>query len=279
PGAAAQLTGLAVPEGPAARLVLAGVLVVAAVAGGALLGPLLAALPPRLLAAPAGERLAVVEAHVSVLAGRERLARELHDSVGHSLSLVSVQAGAARRLLTRDPAAAETALRAVEDASRRALVDLDHVLGLLREGSGPAAVTTAPAPDLRDLDALVTASRAAGLRAEVAVRGRVEQLPAVVSREAYRILQEALTNALRHAPGAACRVRVDATGDDLVLDVANAAPGGTGAPAAGGPSGGRGLRGVRERVLDLRGALDVGADDAGTWRVRVRLPVRARSTT
>ena len=274
-GAAAQLAELPVPDGTGARVLVAGGLVAAAAVGGELLGRALAAVVPRLLAGPAGERLAAAEAHVSVLAGRDRLARELHDSVGHSLSLVSVQAGAARRLLGRDPAAAETALRAVEDASRRALVDLDHVLGLLREEGGSTAPAAAPVPDLRDLGSLVATAAAAGVRAEVAVHGDVAPLPAVVSREAYRILQEALTNALRHAPGAACRVVVDAAGDDLVLDVANAAPGPV---AAGRPAGGRGLRGVRERVLDLRGSVDVGTGPEGTWRLRARLPVRARST-
>ncbi|NAZ87784.1 sensor histidine kinase, partial [Kineococcus indalonis] len=274
-GAAAQLTGLPAPPGAGARTALAAGLLAAAVVGGELLGRGLALLVPRLLAGPAAERLAAAEAHVSVLAGRDRLARELHDSVGHSLSLVSVQAGAARRLLGRDPAAAETALRAVEDASRRALVDLDHVLGLLREGDG--AAPAAPVPDLRDLAALVGAARAAGAAVEVAVDGDVAGLPAVVSREAYRVLQEGLTNALRHAPGASCRVRVGAGGDELVLEVANTAPGAARTAATGSPGGGRGLLGVRERARDLRGTVRAGAGADGTWRLCVSLPVRARS--
>ncbi|GAB7193559.1 hypothetical protein NUM3379_42690 [Kineococcus sp. NUM-3379] len=278
--AAAQLTGLPVPQDAGARLAVAAALVAVTAAGGELLGRVLVVVAPRLLRDPAGERLAAAEAHVSVLAGRDRLARELHDSVGHSLSLVSIQAGAARRLLTRDPTAAESALRAAEDASRRALVDLDHVLGLLREETGgtPAA---APVPDLRDLDALVAAAGAAGTRVEPAVRGDVGALPAVVSREAYRIVQEALTNALRHAPGGACLVAVDAAGDDLVLDVRNTAPGGTAAAGRAGarPGGGRGLAGVRERVLDLRGSLEAGPGPDGTWRLVARLPVRARGTS
>ncbi|NAZ77820.1 histidine kinase, partial [Kineococcus sp. T13] len=281
--AAAQLGGTPLPTAVGGRLLLAAGLVVAAAAAGELLGRGLALLAPRLLAGPAAERLAAAEAHVSVLAGRDRLARELHDSVGHSLSLVSVQAGAARRLLTRDPVAAEAALRAAEDASRRALVDLDHVLGLLREedGAAPADASTAaaaPVPDLRELADLVGAARAAGVRADVAVRGDVAALPAVVSREAYRILQEGLTNALRHAPAAACRLAVDARGEDLVLEVANTAPGTARGedPGAGPSGGGRGLVGVRERVRDLRGSVRTGTGPDGTWRLLARLPVRAR---
>jgi signal transduction histidine kinase len=259
-----------VPGGWTVRLVLAVLLAAAVVVGGALLGRGLAALAPRLLAGSTAQRLAAAEAAVSVLAGRDRLARELHDSVGHSLSLVTVQAGAARRLITRDPAAAEAAIRATEDAARRALVDLDHVLGLMREESrDPAGV--APVPDLRDLDDLVSTARAAGARVDVHVEGEVGALPAVVSREAYRIVQEGLTNVLRHAPGAACRLEV-AAGADLRLRLVDGAAGSV--PGAAG--GGRGLRGLRERVGDLRGDMQAGPDDDGRFVLAVRLPVHAR---
>ncbi|WP_171058188.1 sensor histidine kinase [Modestobacter altitudinis] len=270
-GGGEDVFGVAVPAAWPARLLLALGLVGLTVVGGELLGRGLAALAPRLLAGPAAERLAAAEASVSVLTGRDRLARELHDSVGHALSLASVQAGAARRLLLRDPAAAEQAIRATEDATRRALVDLDHVLGLLREEEGtPGDVV--PSPDLRDLDGLTATARAAGAEVDVAVTGAVAGLPAVVSREAYRIVQEGLTNVLRHAPGAACRVVVDASGDDLELRLVNATAG----ALAGGPGGGRGLRGVGERVQALRGQVHVGADPDGRWQLAVRLPVHAR---
>jgi signal transduction histidine kinase len=263
--------GMGAPDAWPARLLLAVGAVLAVVAGGELLGRGLAALAPRLLAGPAAERLAAAEASVSVLAGRDRLARELHDSVGHALSLASVQAGAARRLLTRDPVAAEQAIRATEDAARRALVDLDHVLGLLRAEEGrPGQVT--PAPDLRDLDALVTTARNAGAQVTVQVTGSVDGLPALVSREAYRIVQEGLTNVLRHAPGASCRLTVDAAGADLALCSANTEPG----VLPGTSGGGRGLQGVQERVRDLRGQVQTGAGDDGRWQLAVRLPVHAR---
>ena len=277
PGAARELgrevAGLPLPDGDSARLLLAAVLVAAVLVAGEGLGRSLAVLAPRLLAGPASERLAVAEAHVSVLAGRDRLARELHDSVGHSLSLVSIQAGAARRLVLHDPAGAQEAMRATEDAARRALVDLDHVLGLLRDETADP-VPSAPAPDLRDVDDLASRARAAGAQVDLRHRGNVAVLPAVVSREAYRILQEGLTNALRHAQGAPVTVVVDALGDELLLLVEDA-----GAGATVTPGGGRGLVGVRERVRDLRGTVDAGPRGGGGWTLEVRLPVRARSTS
>jgi signal transduction histidine kinase len=274
PDAGGLLGGLPVPESRSLRVAVSALLVLTTVVGGDLLGRGLAALAPRLLAGSTAERLAAAEASVTLLAGRDRLARELHDSVGHSLSLVSVQAGAARRLMTRDPAAAEQAIRATEDAARRALVDLDHVLGLMREESGgPGDV--APVPDLRDLHELVATARGAGARVAVEVSGSVDALPAVVSRAAYRIVQEGLTNVLRHAPGAACRLEVRAAGSDLELRLLNTGSG----TVAGASGGGRGLRGLRERAGDLRGAVRAGADDDGRWELVVRLPVHARGAT
>ena len=266
-----DVVGVAFPD-RSAQLAVAVALLVAVALGGPVLGRGMAALAPRLLAGSTAERLAAAEESVSVLSGRDRLARELHDSVGHSLSLTSVQAGAARRLLTRDPAAAEQAIRAVEDAARRAMVDLDHVLGLLRDEAGPG--DAAPAPDLGDLDQLVGTARGAGAQVDLTVTGQPGTLPAVVSREAYRIVQEGLTNVLRHAPGAACRLEVDAAGRDLELRLSNATPGGL----TGASGGGRGLIGLRERVRDLRGHVQAGPDDDGRWRLVVRLPVHARGS-
>ncbi|MGY1887391.1 histidine kinase [Blastococcus sp. SYSU DS0753] len=265
------LPGVSPPEAVPARVAVAAGIAVVCLVGGELLGRAIAALAPRLLADPAAERLAAAEASVSLLAGRDRLARELHDSVGHALSLASVQAGAARRLLARDPAAAEQAIRATEDAARRAMVDLDHVLGLLREDEGTPE-DVAPAPDLRDLEPLVADARAAGVQVSVDVAGDVNGLPAVVSREAYRIVQEGLTNVLRHAPGAAGRLEVRAGGGELRLRLTNTARGTVPAEARGG----RGLVGVEERVRDLRGSMRAGAGDDGCWRLEVHLPVHAR---
>ncbi|TYP86581.1 sensor histidine kinase [Blastococcus xanthinilyticus] len=265
------LPGLTPPEAPPARLALAAGIALLCLAGGELLGRAMAALAPRLLADPAAERLAAAEASVSLLAGRDRLARELHDSVGHALSLASVQAGAARRLLVRDPAAAEQAIRATEDAARRAMVDLDHVLGLLREDEGTPD-DVAPAPDLRDLERLLADARGAGAQVSADVTGDLPGLPALVSREAYRIVQEGLTNVIRHAPRAACRLEVRAGDDELRLRLVNTVPGAL--PAE--DRGGRGLVGVGERVRDLRGRLESGPGDDGCWRLQVQLPVHAR---
>ncbi|MFI6297264.1 sensor histidine kinase [Nonomuraea sp. NPDC050790] len=249
---------------------LAGLaLLVGLVFGVAGAGALLARLAPVLLGPTPAERLAAVEEHARVLAERNRLARELHDSVGHALSVVTLQAAAAGRVLERDPGTARAALAAIERSARSALEDLDHVLGVLREGpDGTAPQATpetkaTPQATLDDLDALVRAS-GADVRAEV---GDLSGVPAVVSREAYRIVQEALTNAIKHGQGPV-RLAAAVQGDDLRLEVSNPAA----AREAGG--GGRGVTGMRERVRLLRGELEAGPAEGG-WRVSARLPLRS----
>ncbi|MEH1013558.1 histidine kinase [Micromonospora sp. CPCC 206060] len=265
-----------------------------AVAG---LGALAASMAPVLLGPSPAERIAALEARSSRLAERNRLARELHDSVGHALTVATLQAGAARELLDRDPEFVRRALTAIEETGRRAMEELDHVLGLLRErdsaaergASGPdraapdagghagpdagddAGPDRAPRRTLADLDRLVADTRVTGLVVDVRVAGGVDHLPAVVSREGYRIVQEGLTNAARHGAGPVT-VRLTVTGGGLEIDLANPVP----APRAGNRSGsrrtGRGLAGMRERVLLLGGRLAAGPDD-GHWRVRASLPV------
>lgn len=162
------------------------------------IGALLAYAAPRLLGPTPAERIELLERRTATLAERNRLARELHDSVGHALSLVTIQAAAARRVLATDPAFAETALAAMETSARAALADLDHVLGLLRDDRRPGS-QTAPQATLGNLTRLVEATRAGGIAVGVRCTGDLDQLPAAVSREAYRIIQEGLTNAIRHA--------------------------------------------------------------------------------
>ncbi|MFD7639454.1 sensor histidine kinase [Kitasatospora sp. NPDC059795] len=218
---------------------------------------------PALLGPSAAERLAEAERHSARLAERNRLARELHDSVGHALGVVTLQAAAAGRVLDRDPAFARSALAAIEEAARSAADELDHVLGLLREEHPGRA----PQPDLRDLHRLADSARATGSPVDLTV-GDLHAMPAVVSREAYRIVQEALTNALRHAAGSPVQVTVDAAGGELRLLVRNPLP----ATRRPGRSGGRGTRGIAERAQLLGGHAEFGPDD-GHWQVAARLPL------
>ncbi len=259
-------------------------LALAPVAGGAMLvalagcaagcGALLARWAPALLGPSAEDRVAAAEARAADLAVRNRLARELHDSVGHALSAVTLQASAARRLLDSDPEFVREALAAIEDTTRRTVGELDAVLGVLRDGDAPG---TAPAPTLAaDLDGLLDRTRAGGLRVSATVTADPRALPPPVSREAYRIVQEGLSNALRHAGGpVAVALRLDVLDGHLRITVENplgeagdaARPG-----AAPRPGGGHGLRGIADRARLLGGTAEAGAVGQ-TWRLHVRLPL------
>jgi signal transduction histidine kinase len=236
----------------------------------AAIGALLAYAAPRVLGPTPAERIELLERRTATLAERNRLARELHDSVGHALSLVTIQAAAARRVLATDPAFAETALAAMETSARAALADLDHVLGLLRDDRRPGS-QTAPQATLGNLTRLVEATRAGGITVEVKRTGDLDELPAAVSREAYRIVQEGLTNAIRHAGRPAdeltvdLSINLDKTG--LLLELTNPVSG-----ASDNSGGGRGLAGIRERVAVLRGTVEAGLV-ADRWRLAVTLPV------
>ncbi|MEU8615957.1 histidine kinase, partial [Actinoplanes sp. NPDC048791] len=248
---------------PAAGLGLLGVaLLLATGYATAGLGALAAVMAPVLLGPSADERVAAVRAEARKLAERNRLARDLHDSVGHALTVSVLQAAAAGELLERDPAFARRALTAIEETGRAAMEDLDQVLGLLRDeryrpgrsptGFTPPQLSQASAtrqPDLRDLPRL-----AAGAGAQLATTGALDDVPVELSREAYRVVQESLTNALRHAAPAPVSLRVSARGPDLVVEVRNPLPG-------------RGLAGMRERVSLLGGEL-VAGPDGDDWRVR-----------
>ena len=231
-------------------------------------GAALARLAPRVLGPTRTERmtaeLAAAHAAERALAERNRLARELHDSVGHALTITTLQAGAAARVLDTDRAFVANALDAIAEAGRAALADLDHVLGLLREENG---ADRAPQPDLGDLDALVDGARSAGVPVELRREGAAGVVPRAVSQEAYRIVQEGLTNALRHSGPVPVDVRVTVMADAVELELTN--PLVAGAARRGG---GRGIAGMRERVSVLRGELSAGPD-GGRWRVAARLPV------
>jgi signal transduction histidine kinase len=227
-------------------------------------GALTVRLAPVLLGPSSVDRLAEAERRATTLAERNRLARELHDSVGHALSVVTVQAGAAARVLDTDAGFARRALAAIEESARRALEDLDHVLGLLREETA----STAPQRTLRDLDGLLRTTRMAGVEIDARVEGEPAQLPAAVSREAYRIVQEGLTNALRHAGKVPVTLRLTVLNERLEVEMVNP----LGARGDGHAGGGRGLPGIRERVSVLRGQMSAGPGD-GDWRVSVTIPL------
>jgi signal transduction histidine kinase len=229
-----------------------------------LLGRGLAVLAPSLLGPSYAERLARLERDVDRATERNRIAREIHDSVGHALSLVTVQAAAARRVIARDPSFAETALAAIEQASRSAAADLDHMLAVLREDDIRPRHTI---PDLASVDTLIAATEAAGLEVAATVPTElVGELPVAVSREAYRIVQEGLTNAVRYADPRCVTVRVSAADRALELLVTN--------PTSSSHSGrhGRGLRGISERAAALGGEMRAGIEQ-DRWRLMVRLPL------
>lgn len=252
-------------------LVLGITLLVAIPYGTAAAGVGLRRLAPILLGPSPAERIAALEAQAQNLAERNRLARELHDSVGHALTITTVQAAAAQQVGRSDPAFVARALAAIEEAGRTAMADLDHVLGLLRAGE---ASVNAPQRDLSDVPRLVEEAGAAGTKISAELAPDLDAVAAAVSREGYRIVQEALTNAIRHAGGAPVDLRVGRTSGGLLIEVTNPLPTsaeGRESPDSADGLGGRGLLGMAERVRVLGGDLDTGRR-GGQWRVSARLP-------
>jgi signal transduction histidine kinase len=212
------------------------------------------------------ERERELAARMAIVEERGRIARELHDVVAHSVSVMVVQSGAARRLLERRPARAAEALQSVESSGREALTELRRLLGLLTEA---VEADLSPQPGLGQLDALVERVGAAGLRVEVRTEGAPRPLPAGLDLTAYRVVQEALTNVLKHASGAPTRVVVRYLDEVLELEVLD--EGGRAVPGADG--GGRGLAGMRERVAMYGGRLEAEPRSGGGFAVRARLPL------
>ncbi|WP_027502465.1 sensor histidine kinase [Rhodococcus sp. UNC363MFTsu5.1] len=224
------------------------------------LGELATALARRLLGPSATERVRALEARTDLLLEHNRLARELHDSIGHALTVAVLQAGAARE--ADDPQFTSRALRAIEETGRAALDDLDRVLLVLRDTTGPGQ-----RPTLADAEGLVESAQSAGADIEAAVTGPLDRVPGPQSREGYRILQESLTNVLRHAGPGPVLVQIRVDTERLELDVTNALPLGT--PPAGH---GSGLRGIHERAELLGGHAHTGPAD-GVWQTHVELPL------
>ncbi|MDT0345913.1 sensor histidine kinase [Streptomyces litchfieldiae] len=207
---------------------------------------------------------------------RARIARELHDVVSHNVSVIVIQAGAARTVMATAPEQAAEALLAVEAGGRAAMAELRHVMGLLTmDSNGPDAADTAdlaPQPGLDQLSALVGRVRGTGVRVELTVTGEARALPQGVELAAYRVVQEALTNTVKHASGASATVTVAYGGDQLRVEVTDTG----GPPGAGAATGnGRGLMGLRERLAVYGGTLHAGRRLGGGYRVRALIPVEA----
>ena len=206
-------------------------------------------------------------ARLAAEAERSRIARELHDVIAHSLGVMVVQAGAAEEVLRSDPPRAVQPIREIQATGRRALAEMGSLLGVLRAGHDEV-IDRAPQPGLGDLEALVNEARAAGLPVELEVDASLAPLQSGVELSVYRIVQEALTNARRHAGDARARVSVGSRDDQLVVEVVDDGPG---VPATGGS--GLGLVGMRERVGVFGGSLEAGPRPAGGFRVRAAFPL------
>jgi signal transduction histidine kinase len=261
---------------------------------------------------------------------RLAIARELHDVLAHSLSLINVQSSVALELFDKKPEQAGSALAAIKATSKDALAEVHTLLNAIRTGTAtgalddvpapttngtgrgsavgrgpgrdskraqrnssgadrvsneeqappvrPAPAPRSPAPSIEDLDTLLQRARAAGLTVDTRVIGDAHRLPSVIDVAAARIIQESLTNVVRHAPGAAATVTVRYTADSVDITVDNTRPTGT-QSRSGGPSGGNGIIGMRERTHALGGALTAGPRPSGGFRVAARLPSRVPADT
>ncbi|HEY7622944.1 MAG TPA: sensor histidine kinase [Solirubrobacteraceae bacterium] len=212
------------------------------------------------------ERERELRAREAVADERARIARELHDVVAHDVSVMVVQAQGADRALEGEQPEVRAALAAIETTGREAIDEMRRLLGILRRSD--EELTLAPQPSLAELDALVAGVREAGLPVELEVVGDPIALPPGVDLSAYRIVQEALTNALKHAGPARARVVVRYSDEAVELEVSDDGPGGVVAPGTG-----HGLVGMRERVALYGGDLEAGNRGEGGWALRARLPL------
>jgi len=202
----------------------------------------------------------------AVVQERARIARELHDIVAHAMSVMVVQAGAARTVVDDDPEAARAAIGRIEETGRDGLTEMRRLIGILK-GSGDG-VDLAPQPGLDRLGPLLDSIRGTGVPVESVTRGEPRPLPAGVDLAAYRFVQEALTNVVKHAGAASARVSLEWAPDALVVEVADDGRGGLADRA----SAGHGLVGMRERIALYGGSLDAGPRAGGGFVVRARLP-------
>lgn len=226
--------------------------------------------------AQAIERERLERDRIAALEERDRLAREIHDVIAHSVSVIAVQAGAARSIAEQRPDRAREALASIEQVSRETMVELRRALGAMRGPAETAAL--APTPGLHALEGLAETVRAAGVEVEIERAGDAVEIPASIDLSAYRIVQEALTNTVKHAAPTAARVLVRTDPDGLEIRVSDDGPPTGGRPRDADallPSGGHGLAGMRQRVGMFGGTFEAGPDGAG-FSVRARFPLRAR---
>ena len=217
--------------------------------------------------AAALERERDEQARLAVEQERARMARELHDIVAHAISLIVVQARAGRRTLPGEAGPTRESLDTIEETGRQALTEMRRLVGLLRtEGETPAL---APQAGLRQLDTLVAQVSEAGLPVELDIEGEPSELPQGIDLAAYRVVQEALTNALKHAGPATARVVVRYRPEELEVEVVDTGSG----PVAGGEAG-HGLIGMKERVSLYGGEIEAGREGRGGFAVRARLPLQ-----
>lgn len=209
-----------------------------------------------------------LQVDAALTAERTRIARELHDVVAHAISVMGIQAGAARRTLAPGQEAQREALLDVERLGREALAEMQRMLGVLRGGEDDPR--TGPLPDLAQIPALVAEARSAGLEVTLDVDRELDRLPAALQLTAYRIVQEALTNVRKHATGSTTHITLARCGEHLEVTVTDDGSGATSEPQPG-----NGLIGMRERVAIHDGTLYAGPGDERGFVVRAELPVRA----
>lgn len=211
----------------------------------------------------------------AVMAERLRIARELHDMVAHSIGIVAIQAGAASRVIDSQPAGARDALRAIETTSRETLAGLRHMLVALRhaqpDGEGAAASPADQQRGLADVESLARTAAHVGLDIDIQWLGQRRSLAPEIDLAAFRIVQESVTNVMRHANAAHCRISLDYRDEDLAIEVADDGHGRPHGRTADGM--GYGIAGMRERVALLRGDFSAGPRPAGGFRVTARLPL------
>ncbi|MFE6835356.1 sensor histidine kinase [Streptomyces sp. NPDC057705] len=225
-----------------------------------------------------GEVLRAHAAARAVTAERLRIARELHDMVAHSIGVIAIQAGAGRRVIDSEPEGARGALTVIETTSRETLRGLRTMLDVLRrtDPQPASAAEAGPFSGLGDLDRLVATTASAGVHVEVRHGGERRGLAEAVDRSAFRIIQESVTNVVRHADARHCRVTLDWRPHDLSVEIVDDGPGhpDTGSPRdAAGPETGYGIRGMRERVALLDGDFTAGPRPEGGYRVAARFPL------